>query len=118
MKKLLALLLTLALVLPCAALFAPAEAKADQLYIIPGSDTRKLTKDEIREYSYDTLMFAFNEIYARHGRRFADKELQAYFDAQSWYYGTIDPADWSEKYLNDYETYNVGFISKCEKTLK
>ena len=48
MKKLLALLLALAVILPCAALFAPA-AKADSLYIIPGSDTRRLTWDELEK---------------------------------------------------------------------
>ena len=47
MKKLLAMLLALAITLPCAALLAPAAAKADGVYVIPGSDKRELTEAEL-----------------------------------------------------------------------
>ncbi|MFR9148557.1 MAG: YARHG domain-containing protein [Hungatella sp.] len=35
--------------------------------------------------TWEALRFAKNEIYARHGRRFHDSELQGYFDQLSWY---------------------------------
>ena len=72
MKKLMILMLIAAMILPCAALLAPVPARADMVYIIPDSNTRKLTYEELRGndkypgYTYDTLMFAFNEIYARY----------------------------------------------------
>ena len=123
MKKLLALLLTLALVLPCAALFAPAEAKADQLYIIPGSDTRKLTKDEIREYSYDTLMFAFNEIYSRHGYKFeTGSRCYNWFTQMPWYTPNQNENahDHHETYkqCSATENYNVDLIKEVRREMK
>ncbi len=53
------------------------------------------------------LRYAINEIYARHGRRFRDQSLQAWFDAQSWYTGTIDPDDFDEGLLTPLERANV-----------
>ncbi|MBR2765829.1 MAG: YARHG domain-containing protein, partial [Blautia sp.] len=87
-------------------------------YIIPDSNTRYLTVEELRKYDMATLRLARNEIYARKGRRFRTADLQAYFDAQPWYYGYIDPDafDRQEKnYLNQYEQTNARLILKYEK---
>ncbi len=86
-------------------------------YIIPDSDSRELTELDLRFLSADELRLARNEIYARHGRKFKSQELQDYFDSKPWYYGTIEPNEWSEKLLNKYETYNVNFIADYEKNL-
>ena len=45
------------------------------------------------------LRYAKNEIYARHGRKFKDAELQAWFDAQEWYDGTIAPEAFDDNVL-------------------
>ena len=38
-----------------------AGAAAEQgYYVIPDSDTRLLTREEIRTYRYDTLFYAYN----------------------------------------------------------
>ena len=84
-------------------------------YIIYDSDSRKLTDYDLSGLNARELRIARNEIYARHGRMFKDKELQDYFDGKSWYYGYISPSQWSEKNLNQYEAYNVNLISKYEK---
>ena len=87
-------------------------------YIIPDSDSRYLSVSELTKYDMSTLRLARNEIYARKGRRFKAADLQAYFDAQPWYYGYIDPAafDSQEKvYLNQYELANARLILKYEK---
>ena len=68
MKKTLSLILAAAIML--GSLVMTAAASADEMYIIPDSDTRELTRDELWEYQYDTLLYAFNEIYARHGYKF------------------------------------------------
>ena len=61
-------------------------ATADQLYIIPDSDTRLLTYDEVWEYQYDTLLYAFNEIYARHGYKFEyGSRCYNWFIQMPWY---------------------------------
>ena len=60
------------------------------------------------------LWLARNEIYARHGRRFNNTELQTYFDSKSWYKGTVNAADFNENVLNSYESANIKTIQAVE----
>ena len=99
---------------PYASSYSEPEWDWTSEYILPYSDTQKLTESDLYGLSDEELRLARNEIYARHGRKFSDKKLQEYFDSKSWYYGTISPSDWSEKNLNSIETYNVKFISQHE----
>ena len=87
MKKLIVFLLALAVALPCAVSFVPSEAKAKTSeYIIPDSDQRLLTWDELMKYKYDTLLYAFNEIYARHGYKFEyGSRCYNWFIQMPWY---------------------------------
>ncbi len=79
MKKLLCLLLALMVWIPCVSL-------ADQNYIIKDSNTRELTEAELWEYQYDTLKYAFNEIFARHGYKFeTGSPCYNWFIRQPWY---------------------------------
>ena len=41
--------------------------------------------------------------------------MQAYFDACDWYQGTIEPEDFDESVLNDYEKANRDLIVQYEK---
>ena len=84
-------------------------------YILPNSDSEYLTKEDLEDLTSEELRLARNEIYARHGRRFNDATLQSYFDACSWYNGTIDPDDFSENVLNQYEKKNLDKIVNYEK---
>lgn len=84
-------------------------------YLLPDSDSRYLTENDLDALNPDELRYARNEIYARRGRKFSDPELQAYFDEKNWYNGTIDPKNFDEKNLNEYESYNRDFIVKYEK---
>lgn len=83
-------------------------------YILYESDVRYLTDQDIVGLSKEELRYARNEIYARHGRKFKDAELQAYFDSKSWYTGTIEPDSFSESLLNEYEKANTAFIKEEE----
>jgi len=106
MKKLFAFLLALAIILPCGMALLMSPARADMLYIIPDSNTRRLTYDELWDYQYDTLMFAFNEIYARHGYKFnTGSRCYNWFTQMPWYH-----ANESESPKNHHETY-----SQCSK---
>lgn len=89
---------------------------ADDEYLIPDSDTVKLTDSYLRtlNLSQEELRIARNEIYARHGRKFNDSALQAHFDSCSWYNGTIAPDSFDESILNDIEKFNVQAISDFE----
>lgn len=65
--------------------------------------------------SAEECKLARNEIYARHGRKFNDEELQAYFDACDWYEGTIEPDDFQESILSETEIANKDVIVEYEK---
>ncbi len=83
--------------------------------IIPDSDSRKLTEDDLKGLDAGKLRIARNEIYARHGRKFKDRELQSHFDGMDWYFPTVEPDKFDESSLNEYERYNLEFISKYER---
>ena len=86
MKKLISFLLALTVMLPCVMMSAPGEAGAESMYIIPDSNTRALTRDELWGYQYDTLLYAFNEIYARHGYKFeTGSRCYNWFTQMPWY---------------------------------
>lgn len=77
--KRLAVLLFIALLLPLTAL-------AERMYILPESNTRLLTWDEVAEWDYESLGYAFNEIFARHGYDFIPGgEYEYYFQTRPWY---------------------------------
>ena len=86
-------------------------------YLIPDSDSRYLTEADLKNLSWRELSLARNEIYARHGRRFSKAEIQAYFDSQSWYYGTIEPADFRADWLSKIEYANIKLIKDYEKKI-
>ena len=83
-------------------------------YVFPQSSSEYLIRDDLEGKTGEELRIARNEIYARHGRRFNDKTLQWYFDAKSWYQGTVAPGDFKEFVLNPIEKENVYRISQAE----
>ena len=84
-------------------------------FILPNSDTELITKADLKGFTIDDCRIARNEIYARHGRKFNDEELQAYFDAKDWYVGTIEPDDFQESELSDIEIANRNTIIEFEE---
>ena len=101
-RRALSLLLAALVLLP---LLAPA-ASAETMYIIPDSDRRELTEAELWGYQYDTLLYAFNEIYARHGYKFeTGSRCYNWFTLMPWY----KPNE-SENSKNHHESY-----SQCSK---
>lgn len=84
-------------------------------YILPDSSSRQLTESDLLGLTSEQLRIARNEIYARHGRKFQDEELQAYFDSQPWYNGTIEPAQFDDmSLLSQLERSNLEVIKKRE----
>lgn len=83
-------------------------------YIIPDSNSRYLTMADVEELSLREINYAKNEIYARHGRRFASKELQNYFNSKPWYKGTVDAENFDGSVFNAYERANADFLSEVE----
>jgi hypothetical protein len=85
-----------------------------EYYILPESNTRLYSTAELSILTASELRIARNEIYARHGRRFASADLQAYFDSKPWYSGTIAPEAFDNGVLNDIERENVKRIEALE----
>ena len=83
-------------------------------YVLPNSSSSYLSASDVKNLSSYQLMIARNEIYARHGRKFNDSELQAYFNSKSWYKGTVNPEDFSTSVFNDYEIQNIELIQSYE----
>ncbi len=81
----------------------------DNEQIIPGSNNRLLTNDDVAALDPETLRLARNEIYARKGKRFQNAELRAYFTRQAWYRPVADDVQ-----LNSLEQRNVELIQSIE----
>lgn len=90
----------------------PDEDTAETNYLLPMSDSRKITKEDLVIFSNLDLKKARNEIYARHGRAFVSQDMACYFAAQSWYQ---ENPDYSEKLLSSLEVSNAVFILNYEK---
>lgn len=71
---------------------------------------RYLSTTDLQGYSDWELTIARNEIYARHGRRFRNADLQRYFDAQPWYRPVYGPDEFSDAQLDVFERYNAHLI--------
>lgn len=54
-------------------------------YIFSFSDTRVISDAEINNLHRDLLIYARNEIFARHGYVFNNLELKNYFESKAWY---------------------------------
>lgn len=90
------------------------EKSENGTYILEDSDTRYVTEDEVASLSPEEVRLAKNEIYARHGRIFDSEDLREYFESQSWYHGEIEPEDFDESVLNDYERANIDLLVSYE----
>ena len=87
------------------------DAPAAKGYLIANSHKEYLSEESVSKYSKEYLRFARNEILARHGRVFEDKNLQNYFKNTTWY----QPDKNAKIQLNDYEKANLSLMKNAEK---
>jgi hypothetical protein len=71
-----------------------------------------ITNEMVEGLFVEDLRVLRNEIYARRGRVFKDKELQKYFAAQSWYQPN---PDFKDEMLSETESKNLAIIAEVEK---
>ena len=84
-------------------------------FILIDSDSRYLTVIDLLGLSDSKACLARNEIFAWHGRLFDVDWIQTYFDSCSWYSGYIEPDDFDQSVLNDFELENIKTIIAYEK---
>ena len=89
----------------------------DPAYILPDSDKEYLTRADLEGLTQEELRLARNELYARHGRKFDDEGLQAYFEGLDWYVPSIEPEDFTEDMLSEVEVYNRDLITEYEEEM-
>ena len=80
----------------------------DQLF--PQTAERYFTAEDFADCPEDILVLAKNEIYARHGRMFLDREIYEYFLTRMWYEPTYAPEEFDESCLNEYEKANIELL--------
>ncbi|RGD66023.1 YARHG domain-containing protein [Lachnospiraceae bacterium OF09-6] len=94
-------------------------ADSSEDYIIPDSDSRYITDEDLTGLSDYEILLARNEIYARHGRIFVNEDLNSYFRSKSWYQPAVSGEDFTEEYaasvFNEYERANIDTIVKYEQ---
>ena len=71
---------------------------------------RYFTAEDFADCPEDILKLAKNEIYARHGRMFLDREIYEYFLTRMWYEPTYAPEEFDESCLNEYEKANIELL--------
>ena len=71
---------------------------------------RYFTAEDFADCSEDILKLAKNEIYARHGRMFLDREIYEYFLTRMWYEPMYAPEEFDESCLNEYEKANIELL--------
>lgn len=83
-------------------------------YIIPLSNIRYLTDNDVKYLSKEDLEYGRNEIFARHGYIFKTEKFKNYFSQKSWYKPNSS-FNGSDSQLNEYEIANCKFIQSWEK---
>jgi CRISPR/Cas system-associated protein Csm6 len=86
------------------------EEKQSKDYVLPDSNSRKLSNADLIKLDPNELRLARNEIFARHGLVFKSSDLTIYFTSKSWY--KPNPAYGGE--LKDVEKYNLNLIKSRE----
>jgi len=84
-------------------------------YILPYSNSQLLTDDDLRYLTATELRLSRNEIFARYGRQFSDKQLAAYFESKTWYRALNKLPLGVDPILTTLETDNVNKIKTYEK---
>jgi hypothetical protein len=78
----------------------------------PQASQRLLTEEDVSNLHPDELSLARNEIYARHGYSFKNKDFRYHFEAQDWYMPL--GVDIRER-LSETEVRNIDLIYRYEK---
>ena len=86
--------------------------EAEDAYVLPESNEKELSADELRDLGEDRLRTARNEIYARYGRSFQDEALAQYFQKKAWY---CQSENIDDTVLTETELANRDLIQQAEQ---
>lgn len=86
--------------------------EAEDAYVLPESNEKELSADELRDLGEDRLRIARNEIHARYGRSFQNEALAQYFQKKAWYCQS-EPIE--DEVLSETELANRDLILQAEQ---
>ena len=78
------------------------------------TDKKYYTKEELESEPMLVIHLAKNEIYARHGYIFADKDLYNYFMGCIWYHPTCGSDNFDDSIFNEYERANLEILADLD----
>ena len=102
-------------------LMIPMLSLADRMYLIPDSNTRRLSESELWQWDYESLGYILNEIFARHGYVFeAGGRYDAYFSSMPWYTPNADSDNSRACYprMNEIEWYNERLVKEVRQDMR
>ena len=88
-----------------------ATEEPEPFYVLPESDIRLISAEELEGVDLEMLGYMRNEILARHGYPFQKPIYQEYFRSQIWY---VENPDFDYNMLSEIEMANVETIKKLE----
>lgn len=98
------------------ALSATNETADDRLiYFIEHSDSEYFSREDLEGFDEQMCNYARNGVYARSGRKFQDQTLQNYFYQFSWYDPAVEPSQFTDSMLNDYQIKNIALVLAYEQ---
>ena len=83
----------------------------------PAFMMHRLTEADLAGKTHKELKRMRNEVYARHGRRFNNVDLQSYFDLQPWYKPRYTPSEFPSSLLTETQLSNIQFIRSYERNM-
>jgi hypothetical protein len=84
----------------------------DPLYY---TDMRYYTAEDFADDPAVVIHLAKNEIYARHGYIFKNKDLNHYFLGCAWYHPLVSAEDFDNSVFNEYEVANLKVLSALDQ---
>ncbi len=84
-------------------------------YFILNADKQYFDKQYFENFSAEDCLIARNGVYAISGRKFQSEFLRNYFLNCDWYVPRIEPEDFSDSMLNQYQKANIDLIVEYEK---
>ena len=82
-------------------------------YILPDSDQKYYSVEELSELSSEVLVYALCEIYARRGQIFDSEDLTKWFESFDWYHARTEKEEDVSKYFTDEEKENINQIGRA-----
>lgn len=79
---------------------------------LKNTDSELLTEAFLKDTEIGQIKLIRDEIYARHGFVFKDRETQKYFEEKTWY---VKNPNYTDELLNDVEKKNLDLIGKFLK---